>query len=50
VTLSGARPDPELIERGERIGIHRCTFYITPSDADETARQLDEFASTLGLG
>jgi probable F420-dependent oxidoreductase len=50
VTLSGARPDPELIERGERIGIHRCTFYITPSDADETARQLDELASTLGLG
>ena len=50
VTLSGARPDPELIERGERIGVHRCTFYVTPSDADETARQLDELASTLGLG
>ena len=50
VTLSGARPDPELIERGERIGVHRCAFYVTPSDADETARQLDELASTLGLG
>ena len=50
VTLSGARPDPELVERGERIGVHRCTFYVAPSDADETARQLDELASTLGLG
>jgi probable F420-dependent oxidoreductase len=50
VTLSGARPDPELIERGERIGVHRCTFYITPSDAGETERQLDELAAIPGLG
>jgi probable F420-dependent oxidoreductase len=50
VTLSGARPDPELIERGEQIGVHRCTFYITPADAGETERQLDELASVLGLG
>jgi probable F420-dependent oxidoreductase len=50
VTLSGARPDPELIERGERIGVHRCTFYITPADSGETERQLDELALVLGLG
>jgi probable F420-dependent oxidoreductase len=50
VTLSGARPDPELIERGEEAGIHRCTVYIKPGDADELERQLDELASTLGLG
>jgi probable F420-dependent oxidoreductase len=50
VTLSGARPDPELIERGEEVGIHRCTFYIRPADEHETERQLDELASTLGLG
>ncbi len=50
VTLSGARPDPELIERGERAGVHRCTFYIAPADAGETERQLDELASTVGLG
>jgi probable F420-dependent oxidoreductase len=49
VTLSGARPDPALIERGERIGVHRCSFYITPSVAGETERQLDELASILGL-
>jgi probable F420-dependent oxidoreductase len=50
VTLSGARPDPALIERGERIGVHRCSFYITPSNAGATERQLDELASILGLG
>jgi probable F420-dependent oxidoreductase len=50
VTLSGARPDPELIERGEQIGVQRCSFYISPADAGETERQLDELASTLGLG
>ena len=50
VTLSGARPDPELIEKGEAAGVHRCTFYIRPADAGETERQLDELASTLGLG
>jgi len=50
VTLSGARPDPELIERGEQVGVHRCSFYIDPADAGETERQLDELTSTLGLG
>jgi probable F420-dependent oxidoreductase len=50
VTLSGARPDPELIERGEEAGIHRCTVYVKPGDAGELERQLDELASTLGLG
>jgi probable F420-dependent oxidoreductase len=50
ITLSGAKPDPELIERGEKAGVHRCTFYIRPGDAGETERQLDALASTLGLG
>jgi probable F420-dependent oxidoreductase len=49
VTLSGARPDLELIERGEQAGVHRCTFYIEPTDAAETEVQLDELASKLGL-
>jgi len=49
VTLSGAKPDPELIERGEKAGVHRCTFYIQPGDAGEIARQLDELASTVGI-
>jgi probable F420-dependent oxidoreductase len=49
VTLSGAKPDPRLIERGEGAGVHRCTFYIAPADAGETERQLDELASQLGL-
>jgi probable F420-dependent oxidoreductase len=49
VTLSGAKPDRELIERGEETGVHRCTFYIQPADAGETERQLDELASKLGL-
>jgi probable F420-dependent oxidoreductase len=50
VTLSGAKPDRELIERADGSGIHRCTFYIEPTDAGETERQLDELASELGLG
>ena len=49
VTLSGATPDPALIERGEEAGVHRCAFYIEPADAGETERQLDELASTFGL-
>jgi probable F420-dependent oxidoreductase len=49
VTLSGARPDPDLVERGEEAGVHRCTFYIEPADAADTERQLDELASTFGL-
>jgi probable F420-dependent oxidoreductase len=50
VTLSGARPDPELIEKAEETGIHRCTFYVTPAGADEVERSLNELASTLGIG
>jgi probable F420-dependent oxidoreductase len=49
VTLSGASPDPDLIERGAQAGVHRCTFYIEPTDAAETEVQLDELASGLGL-
>jgi len=49
VTLSGATPDPALIERGEEAGVHRCAFYIEPADAGETERQLDELASRFGL-
>jgi probable F420-dependent oxidoreductase len=47
VTLSGARPDPELIAKGEEIGIHRCTFYVTPGDRDQVERELDELAKLL---
>jgi probable F420-dependent oxidoreductase len=50
ITLSGAKPDPELIERGEKLGVHRCTFYIEPSEAGEIERQLDRLAATLGVG
>jgi probable F420-dependent oxidoreductase len=50
VTLSGANPDRELIERGEEAGVHRCTFYIPPSDERETERALDELAAAIGLG
>src|SRR5918994_3402393 len=49
LTLFGARPDPELIERGGQAGVHRCAFYIEPADAAGTERQLDALASTLGL-
>ena len=50
VTLSGAKPDPELIERGEQAGVDRCTFYIPPSERDGTERALDELAAAIGLG
>src|SRR5438132_3459204 len=50
VTLSGAKPDPGLVERREEAGVHRRTFYIEPADAADTERQLDELASTFGLG
>jgi probable F420-dependent oxidoreductase len=47
ITLSGAKPDPALIEKGEAAGVHRCTFYIPPGDAGETERALDEYAKLL---
>jgi probable F420-dependent oxidoreductase len=47
VTLSGAKPDPELIAKGEDAGVHRCTFYIQPGERDEVERQLDELAKLL---
>jgi probable F420-dependent oxidoreductase len=50
VTLSGANPDPERIERGEQAGVHRCTFYLPSAEVGETERALDELVSTLGLG
>jgi probable F420-dependent oxidoreductase len=50
ITLSGAKPDPALIERGEKLGVQRCTFYVPPGDAGEIERSLDELVSTLGLG
>lgn len=50
VTLSGAKPDRELIERGAEAGVHRFTFYIPPVDAGETERRLDELTSELRLG
>jgi probable F420-dependent oxidoreductase len=49
VTLSGAKPDLDLIARGEEAGVHRCAFYIPPADAGETERHLDQLASTLEL-
>jgi probable F420-dependent oxidoreductase len=49
VTLSGAKPDRELIERGEAAGVHRCAFYIPPTDQGETERSLDELAAAIGL-
>jgi probable F420-dependent oxidoreductase len=49
VTLSGAKPDPELIERGERAGVHRCTFYVPSADPGQVERSLDELTATIGL-
>ena len=40
----------EVIERGEQAGVHRCTFYIPPSDRGGTERALDELAAAIGLG
>jgi probable F420-dependent oxidoreductase len=50
VTLSGAKPDRELIERGEEAGVHRCAFYIPTAPRDETERALDGLAAAIGLG
>jgi probable F420-dependent oxidoreductase len=50
VTLSGAKPDPELIAKGAEAGVHRCTFYIEPTDEAGIERQLDEIVETLGIG
>ena len=50
ITLYGAKPDPDRIERGEKAGVHRCVFFVPPAGAGETERALDALAATLGLG
>jgi probable F420-dependent oxidoreductase len=47
VTLSGAKPDRELIAKGEQAGVHRCTFYVPPGGRDEVERALDGLAELL---
>ena len=47
VTLSGAKPDPELIERGSKSGVHRCTFYVPSAGRGEVERALDELVPLL---
>jgi alkanesulfonate monooxygenase SsuD/methylene tetrahydromethanopterin reductase-like flavin-dependent oxidoreductase (luciferase family) len=49
VTLSGAKPDLELIARGEEAGVHRCTFYISSVDAAASEAELDQLNSALEL-
>jgi hypothetical protein len=43
---SGVNPERELVEGLGAAGVDACTFYVSPdSDADETERQLDQFAA-----
>ncbi len=49
VTLSGAKPDLDLIARGEEAGVHRCAFYIPTADAGATERHLDQLGLALEL-
>jgi probable F420-dependent oxidoreductase len=44
VTVFGAKPDPEFVERLRAVGVGRCTFYVRPEEPGEVERQLDELA------
>ena len=47
VTLNGAKPDRELIAKGEEAGVHRCVFYVPPAESGELEPMLDEYAKLL---
>lgn len=45
VTLSVAPTEPELIERYERAGVHRCVWYLPPRDLASVERALDRYSA-----
>jgi probable F420-dependent oxidoreductase len=47
VTFSGTPQEPDVIERLEGAGVHRCAFYIVPRPAEEIERQLDELQARI---
>jgi probable F420-dependent oxidoreductase len=42
VSVFGAKPDAEFVERLGAVGVSRCWFYIRPAERAEVERQLDE--------
>jgi probable F420-dependent oxidoreductase len=42
VSVFGAKPDTEFVERLGAVGVSRCWFYIRPADPGAVERQLDE--------
>ena len=47
VTVFGAKPEAEFVERLRAVGVGRCTFYVRPEEPGEVERQLDELAKLL---
>ncbi len=47
VTLAVAPTDPAQIERYERAGVHRCTWYLPPRDLDAVERALGRYAAAV---
>jgi probable F420-dependent oxidoreductase len=45
VTVFGAKPEAEFVERLGAVGVGRCTFYVRPEEPGEVERQLDELAN-----
>jgi probable F420-dependent oxidoreductase len=47
VTVFGARPEPEPIERHAEGGVERCVFWLPPADPDEVERELDRLTGLV---
>jgi probable F420-dependent oxidoreductase len=47
VTFSSPPAKPDLIERLESAGIHRCVFYVRPAPSDEIERHIDKRAALV---
>jgi probable F420-dependent oxidoreductase len=45
VTWSGAKPEPEEVERLAEAGVDRITFYVKPEDAGQVERSLDRYVA-----
>jgi probable F420-dependent oxidoreductase len=46
VVASGAKPEREIVERLEAVGVDGCTFYVSAdADAAQAERELDSFAA-----
>jgi probable F420-dependent oxidoreductase len=49
VTLSGAKPEAETLERAAAAGVERVTFYVPPAQRPEIEERVERYAELAGF-